>query len=238
MHPLLAKACNTHILISLAGQLRFGEVVDGLDWNIDLGAGTLRFGDRFTFDAQVLGSESEESGTWLWAWANESLDVPGALEVANRLRQLGSERGIDELTTPQFPVDQECNGFLLTVAAQSIAKAPLFYRCDTGGGWAYFLIGLRQMPALPGELAARHVNEAFSQAMLGIPFDHRQALTTAAAAIGVGPGADGRLQVGDTSYRFDELGRVAESTRTMGPGTASASPPSAPPRPRHRRRRR
>src|SRR5919108_6022775 len=63
-----------HGLIAFDRQLRLAEVVGERDWQLDQDRGVLTFGDDISLDAQILGSASDRSGTWLWAWANPSID--------------------------------------------------------------------------------------------------------------------------------------------------------------------
>ena len=67
-------------------QLLFAELVADLPWAYDLQTGTLSFGDSYQWHAEILGTESEESGTWLWAWANEGSDIPKQQQGASLIR--------------------------------------------------------------------------------------------------------------------------------------------------------
>ncbi|MEZ4668394.1 MAG: hypothetical protein R3E39_10805 [Anaerolineae bacterium] len=43
-------------------------------WATNLDTGTITFGGNYQFPIQVLGTESEQAGTWLWA--NDESNVP------------------------------------------------------------------------------------------------------------------------------------------------------------------
>jgi hypothetical protein len=77
-----------HALFALGRQLLLADLVGDLDWAYDLPTGLLSCGDRYRWPAEVLGTESEETGTWLWAWANAAGNVPPEPQAAARLSWL------------------------------------------------------------------------------------------------------------------------------------------------------
>jgi hypothetical protein len=95
------------IAFSLDLQLFFSDMIEDYDWQYDFESGLLAFGNQYRWQALLLGTESEASGTWLWAWANEASNIPAHLLVASlALKAYGEQHGIPELTTPQLPLDQ------------------------------------------------------------------------------------------------------------------------------------
>ena len=80
-------------------QLLFADLIGDLPWAYELQAGIVSFGDPFSWQAEVLGTESEESSTWLWAWANDASTIPKQQQAASlKLKALDREHGIAELT--------------------------------------------------------------------------------------------------------------------------------------------
>jgi len=70
--------------------MRLRDPVAGLDWSFDPAAGTLKFGSRYTWSVQFLGTEAAASNTWLWAWGNPSCaGYPRLLGAARALQRLG-----------------------------------------------------------------------------------------------------------------------------------------------------
>ena len=60
---------------------------------LDPDAGKLRF-NGLEFPMQVLGTESDNTLIWLWAWADEHTEVPaGLLQSAIELRNWGAGDG-------------------------------------------------------------------------------------------------------------------------------------------------
>ena len=62
-----------HIGTSFARQLALADYLGECRWQVDVVGGTIHFEDKGSYPIQLLGSESEMEGTWLWAWANEML---------------------------------------------------------------------------------------------------------------------------------------------------------------------
>jgi len=87
----------------------------------------------------VVGSTADESGTWLWSWANSSM--PESLsEPMTRVRQFGEDHGFDKLADPMWPGD-ETDGWEMAAAAAWILSAKGAYRAPyEDGDGAVFLI--------------------------------------------------------------------------------------------------
>ncbi|MBO6935407.1 MAG: hypothetical protein JJ863_10550 [Deltaproteobacteria bacterium] len=72
-------------------------------WDFDASAKTLTFSgpdDELVADVEVIGSFTERSNTWLWGWANHTLDPYLVGQVA-RLETFGFVRGWEALTTSE-----------------------------------------------------------------------------------------------------------------------------------------
>src|SRR4051812_40007950 len=107
MRPALSYLLHDYIVASADKQGQLSAVVEGFPSQFDLHLGLLSFGGCCTWHAQLLGTESQSSNTWLWAWANTAGDIPALLLTASlALKAYGEQHGIPELTTPQLPLDQ------------------------------------------------------------------------------------------------------------------------------------
>lgn len=127
--------------------------------------------------AQLLGTESESSNTWLWAWANTESNIPDHLLVASlSLKDYGEQHGIPELTQSELPLDQ-IDGHTLALLASGLCDANAYYRCPYDGGALFVLIMDENFPKDPTPPLQR-IASVFPQAIasLDIP-DHRLALT-------------------------------------------------------------
>ena len=81
-----------HSCASFDKQLHLSEVVGDSDWHFDVGKGLLSFNADHSWDAQVLGTESEATHTWLWSWANTASNLPPeVIEAAEMMRVVLAE---------------------------------------------------------------------------------------------------------------------------------------------------
>ena len=65
-------------------QFHLRDLVAPFDWHFDLATELLSFGTQYRWHTQLLGTESESAGTWLWAWANTASQIPDHLLNAVR----------------------------------------------------------------------------------------------------------------------------------------------------------
>ena len=165
------------LIASFDRQHFLSELIGRDDWHFDLSSGLLSFGSKHRWQIQLLGTASESSGTWLWAWANEASDIPVHLLVASlALKAYGEQHGIPELTTPQLPLDH-VDGHTLALLASGICEANAYYRCPYEGGALFVLIMDENFPKCQDPPLQR-IATVFPQAIasLDIP-DHKLALT-------------------------------------------------------------
>jgi hypothetical protein len=204
---------DDHSLAAFERQLSFSKYAGDRDWQLDLDRGILRLLPDIELRAQVLGTVSHEVGTWLWAWANETVPSQFA-EQAATLRRLGEERQMEILTTPEVPVSAIGDGHLMALAAAGALDANAYYRCPYEGGEAYVLVELPRQPGPHSDLI--HVVHVVSTALTSIP-----PAVTAAAIRAYLSARDIRFdekeneivattESGQATFRFDNLGRLSE----------------------------
>lgn len=213
-----------HAGIALDKQLAaLTEVEDfGLSYNTRAGvisfeketpSGTLTRSSRF----QILGTESEYAGTWLWSWANEESNLPPQLlQVANQLREYGERAGIPELSEPESELDA-VSGHLLSMIASGLTRAPMYYRCPYEGGAMFVLL---QEPSFlkPVENPIRRVAEVFPQLISDFDIEnHRHALESYLQAYQMRMTSTGRTLTashardeGKLTAQFDTLNRLTQ----------------------------
>jgi hypothetical protein len=165
-----------HAVLAFDRQLLLAELVGELDWTYDLQRGLRCFGDRFQWQAEVLGTESVLTATWLWAWANEASNIPAEQQAASlKLRALGAERGIAALTAPVVSLEHEVRRAFGSIAVgEGLGKA--YFRGPYEGGAVLLLIADQRLQ-FDVEEPLRRVLTVFPQAIAALEMaDHREAL--------------------------------------------------------------
>lgn len=135
---LLEKAKNG---LALATAAHCGMwQMDEAEWSLNQDVGNLVFlsprGIRVVAPAQIIGSFNADDETWLWSWANDSID-PLLTTAAKRLRAYGEKHGVARLTTRKFEsTEEEC--WELTALAYLLGEAQGAYR-GAGGSASVFM---------------------------------------------------------------------------------------------------
>lgn len=88
-------------------QEAFEQQIAGFkQWNLDQSKAELSFvladGRTWVMPAQIVGSWSREEESWLWGWANESVDAKCRVAVANVRDGARPHRGLAALTNGSF----------------------------------------------------------------------------------------------------------------------------------------
>ncbi|MDQ5827562.1 MAG: hypothetical protein M3441_25725 [Chloroflexota bacterium] len=196
-------------------------------WNFSLETGLISFGPDRTFPFQLLGSESEYDGTWMWAWANQASNIPEALTKSSRaLREFGASHGIDEFSRPKFKCG-DVDGHRLSMVASGVCKAGGYYRCPYDEGAAFALVDFGG--AVPEKsLVLPRMSTVFMNFISGFEVaDQRAALASYARLRGVQTANDGTdllLSAADGSTgvaSFDDLNRIARFEVKLRPPAAS-----------------
>jgi hypothetical protein len=89
-------------------------------------------------DIQFVGSVSIETGTWLWAWDNNSVTAELCAALST-VREYGEIHALPCLTTPKWPAD-EIDGWEMTGIAASLLRAKGAYRTPDKGGYTYMIM--------------------------------------------------------------------------------------------------
>lgn len=157
------------------------------DWSFDMASGTLAFGDQHAFKIQLLGTVSEETATWMWAWANDASQIPdGLLSAAQRLRdhQAVADISIFQHAEP-FALNDQTSGHRLTMIASGLLGANAYYRGPYEGGALYMLVIDPDFPA-DQRNPAQVVASSFPQFIQNVQvFDHKLAFRHYAEAKGL-----------------------------------------------------
>jgi hypothetical protein len=203
---------SRYAVSALARQLALADLLGERDWAVDLAAGAATFGNDLRFPIQLLGTESQGDGTWLWAWANTGSNLPPPLlHLAGWMREYGEKAGLAELTERSFPLER-ADGHRLALLASGLTGRP-YYRGPYDGGALFF--HLEGVP--PQEVAPERAVTVISQAIAAFGMDHRVAVVSFLEQQGWkvsdGEAVDAQHPGGATMHvTFDELGRIARFT--------------------------
>ena len=132
-------------------RLWYESVLEIESWTFSGTDGLLRFqlkcGLETRYAAQIVGSWSEQTGTFLWSWANAN--IPNSLsEAAAKVYAIGKERGWDLMTERKPECDEEL-ALSLVCAASELTDLPVFYRGPAGNGLYVYFIFDDKAPAGP-----------------------------------------------------------------------------------------
>lgn len=210
-----------HAAASLEKQLALADLIGEAGWQLDLALGTISFGATLSFPVQILGSESQYSNTWLWAWANTQSNLPAAqVQAARRIRDLGLREHIDEFTEASVSLEQ-LTGHQIALVATGIIGADAYYRGPYAGGAIFVLL---EAPIVRQHVdgSTLHLIKVFNQLISLFPMDHRRALkaylrhrryTPVETAVGIeAVGVDGAV----IRASFDSHGRLVKLTTSTG----------------------
>jgi hypothetical protein len=203
-----------HALMGRARARMFEEISGGQAWSVDLAQATMRIGPR-SYRAQILGTFSRASSTFLWAWANPGAgDWGPSLQAAQNLR----ESGDPVFATPQIDAADVDPKVLGWVAGELVGEHPLF--CGPyDGGYALLL-------PVPANVDAKLISPAFLSGVMleagALGVSARSAVSRFLTRLGFEVGVkSGNVTAtrGDATFtvEFDAQGRVGRIDAKLGP---------------------
>ena len=141
----LTRLFLQHGAASYDKQLYLQAMLGKARWSFALDEGVLAFvqphQEPLQLSVQLLGTESAETHTWLWAWANPDSGIhTRLLKSSQDLRAFGEREGVPELHTPQLPLSSQINGGRMAAIACGVARAACFFRVAYPGGLLFMLI--------------------------------------------------------------------------------------------------
>lgn len=87
---------------------------------------------------QIVGDVSNKSKTWLWAWANSSLN-PDLVTDSVKVAEYGDKQKLEALTTETWPAT-EADGWAMTAVAAKLLHAKGAYRAPSRQGPLFVII--------------------------------------------------------------------------------------------------
>ncbi len=135
----MAGAYLSNCQLSLERDYRLGKW-PRYDWSQE--RRQLVFSDRgipkLIADIQFVGSVSTETDTWLWAWANDTID-PQLCEALVSIRQYGEAQGFTRLTTAKWHA-READGWEMTSIAAFLLRAKGAFRTPLENGFTFMVM--------------------------------------------------------------------------------------------------
>ena len=123
-----------------------------LRWDLDQVTGQL----RFTFEdrvaeapVQIIGTYSHANGSWMWAWANTSLQQ-ALCTASEQTRAWGEQHGHGMLTTARFEASEEQAGDLAALGFR-LSGFSGFYRAPAGRSDLHLAFGTVTIVSAEGE---------------------------------------------------------------------------------------
>ncbi len=196
------------------------------NWYLDWATRTLRFSHRrdgaliAELPAQMVGSYSSRSDTWLWSWANKLSNLtPEIYRNAAMVRDLAEQEmpGTFLTAAGTFHPPSPAFAYMVSVLCAGFGDAFGFYRCphETGETWVV-IESFPEATALPPD-PSRMVR-AIKTSISSYVFDHELA-----AEVYLGePDADGAYHPSGIRIALDDDGRIVDIQ------TASDASPAEP----------
>lgn len=89
-------------------------------------------------DIQFVGSYSDTSKTWLWAWANDSIESHLTRD-SERVKTFGAARGFKQLTDARWSATEN-DGWQMAFFQADLTDADMAYRTPFEQGKTYFTL--------------------------------------------------------------------------------------------------
>jgi hypothetical protein len=202
-----------YALTALEKQDKLALMIGEHSCSLDLEAGKIRINEAIEFPIQVLGTESDNTLSWLWAWADEQTEVPLELLSASlQAKKWGEQKGIPEFNVPSVDLNR-ADGHALAMIATEICQASCYYRDAYEGGAAYVLLFDKRIDVQSSFDLSRLLRR-YQDLLSRYELNHRNALVSYLHAKGLSPAEKGDmismvLKTGESlSAEFDHSGRL------------------------------
>jgi len=169
--PALIDMLSRYIGPARQRQLAFGEqVVQERNWNVDLSRGVISFGED-EYPIQLLGTESDSAGTWLWGFANPSGFPDAVLQDSEYTYNFC--KSAPELALIEPALTELVNGHnIASISAAACKDRVCYYRCPYDAGAAFVLV--RNVPeSVFAPLDAMGVINMISELILQFPLNQK-----------------------------------------------------------------
>ena len=224
----LTQLLTEHGAASWDKQMCLADLIGDGRWQLNIPAGQITFGGKQTFPVQILGSEADAAGTWLWSWANNGISPPeAALQAVSQLQAFGNQNNIREFVEPELNLNA-ANGHLLSMIASGLCQADAYYRGPYNGGAVFLLLNAPEVRRQGDDTPLRFIR-IFNEFITAFSCNHREALAAYVRYKGYPieeqeSGFFTRFPAGaQVRATFDSLGRMTEMASTLTQQNIGAS---------------
>jgi len=204
---------DRYVLVSQEKQIKLERLIGDNTYELDPDAGIVRFSGSVEVPLQVLGTQSDNTLTWLWAWAEEQTEIPRDLVRSSlEMKDWGAKATVPECTMPSVDLNL-ADGDMLSLIAAEVCRASCYYRDTFEGGALFLLLFSREIDRQPSFIADE-LSRAFADLVSMYDFNHRNAFRSYLQMKNL-PHSEhasfitGELESGeDIRANFEESGRI------------------------------
>lgn len=137
----LQDLIDASIFISTEYQARLAELIGSADYDVNFAEQSLTFkaADPVSFQPYLLGTESENRGTWIWSWQQLGYFPDSVVSAALQARDTGERDSVLELSTDEIPLSEGL-ARRLTLATKTVTGLYAHYPLPSGSVRAWCLI--------------------------------------------------------------------------------------------------
>ena len=137
----LQDLIDASIFISTEYQARLAELIGSADYDVNFAEQSLTFkaADPVSFQPYLLGTESENRGTWIWTWQQLGYFPNAVVSAALQARDAGERDSVLELSTDEIPLSEGL-ARRLTLATKTVTGLYAHYPLPSGSVRAWSLI--------------------------------------------------------------------------------------------------
>lgn len=220
MTPRFRSLFSHYAGLGMARQLALADVIEDRNWAVDLKQCQARFGNDLRFSIQLLGTQSESSGNWMWSWANKQSNLsPEITQYATTLKAWGDQHQIPEFSDEIVSGD-DADGHMLSTLVSGMHGKCCYYRGPYDGGALFFLI-VDPPESVTRPSALVRIPTVIMQTISTWELEHRVAAESYLKAEGFqlqNRGTDCLAQRGkeELTVKFDDLNRITGLNTTLG----------------------
>lgn len=141
MTKTLQDLIDEAIFISTEYQAVLAELTGDSEWSVDFSAPSFSLASdpSVQLTPYLLGTESEQRGSWIWAWQEMGHFPDEVVSSAVQAREFGAEHGVPELETDELLLSEGL-ARRLTLAAKTATGVYAHYPATAGGGVRAWLL--------------------------------------------------------------------------------------------------